>query len=156
MCHEQQMILHCFECQKEYYRGPRRTPCPDVKNGGPCPKLVDGGQVYTNGETCINCQDMRKAEEVCQQMVYRMKPLYFNLENKRAIYESYCNRRDMLKRDNKVAIKKAEEDVTAGKKVDISKELDPVMMPASPFIFMRHQPSQFTKKLEAREAIPPG
>lgn len=89
MCQQWEMVLHCYECQKEYYRGPQQMPCPDVSEGRPCRQLVCGGQVLTNGETCNKCQEMRRVEEICQQNIYRMKPLYYNLDKKRAIWESY-------------------------------------------------------------------
>ncbi|XXG97982.1 hypothetical protein Hte_004298 [Hypoxylon texense] len=144
MCQQWEMVLHCYECQKEYYRGPQRMPCADVDGGKPCRELVGGGQVLTNSETCNRCQEMRKAEEICQQKIYRMKPLYYNLEKKRAIYESYWNRQyTLLKREDKKVIKKAEEEYKERKKVEALKENS-----------TQHQPSHFTTNADAGNTLP--
>ncbi|KAI1764835.1 hypothetical protein GGR53DRAFT_530158 [Hypoxylon sp. FL1150] len=143
MC--QDHVFHCYECQREF--NPEHVSCFGARNGQAC---VNEGRVVKNYETCGSCTDARKAEEACQQYVYRLKPMYYNIERKRAIYEAFCSRQEMLKRDNKKAIEKAEEEFREGKKAAIRKELDPIMVPLPPFITMRHEPTHFLD--EGREA----
>lgn len=88
MCHKFLKVYHCYECQNEYHEEEVLLPCFNVSNDLPCDKVTTK-HTAINHETCQTCQDARRAEEICQQQIYRMKPLYFNTQKRKDIREAY-------------------------------------------------------------------
>ncbi|KAH9886342.1 hypothetical protein F4778DRAFT_477242 [Xylariomycetidae sp. FL2044] len=81
----------CYECSKKFNetttttittttakakaKANRYVPCYHVENGQPCPGLQETRDVEDWTVVCESCRSARRAEEACQQAIYRMKPL---------------------------------------------------------------------------------
>ncbi|KAI2468879.1 hypothetical protein F4781DRAFT_396695 [Annulohypoxylon bovei var. microspora] len=89
MCWTNLEWCHCYECQREFGHREVRIPCVEVENGRPCLRLITKRSVVLGYKTCDGCKEARKAEEICQQKIYRQIPLYYNIEKRRCIREAY-------------------------------------------------------------------
>lgn len=89
MCIKYLEWIHCYECHAEFSYRLTTIPCLDVELGRPCPKSIGQPPVVLDYETCLNCKERRRAEEICSQHVHRQKPLYYNIERGGCIRETF-------------------------------------------------------------------
>ncbi|KAI2611455.1 uncharacterized protein GGS25DRAFT_530229 [Hypoxylon fragiforme] len=90
MCWENPQWSHCFECQRTFDHTPLVvTPCFSAEHRLPCGRRTPRAPVVLNHDTCPTCKAARRAEEVCQQLVHRQSPLYYNTERKKCLREAY-------------------------------------------------------------------
>ncbi|GAW27145.1 hypothetical protein SAMD00023353_7600050 [Rosellinia necatrix] len=75
MCWVGQAYDFCDVCSQGFNRRPHIVRCRANKSGRRCvPKSVDRDAIRA-GQMCEECDRARQAEEQCQRMIYRLRPL---------------------------------------------------------------------------------
>ncbi|KAI1750375.1 hypothetical protein F4782DRAFT_509494 [Xylaria castorea] len=83
MCWSGIAFSYCYDCSREFDHKAHTTPCYASENGQPCaPKHLPNYIIHT-GDNCAECKAARHAEETCQRMIYKSKPLNLDLKNKK-------------------------------------------------------------------------
>ncbi|KAI1299869.1 hypothetical protein F5Y03DRAFT_397380 [Xylaria venustula] len=147
MCWTSTSFNHCYECAKTFNHRPHKIPCHAAENNQKCIiKRLDHEVVHT-GENCAECKASRAAEEECQRMIYRSRPLVLDVKGKdrmRALALAY--RQDLsIRRNERQQLAKdiaAYRELNSEQDVPISFSGEDVVIP-SMFIMLRHQRNTF-------------
>ncbi|KAI1654150.1 hypothetical protein F4813DRAFT_371660 [Daldinia decipiens] len=79
---------HCYECQHEFNHRVVLRSCAKAATES-CMKVTQQRDVVLSYETCITCKMSRRAEEICQQKIYRQVPLYYTVRDGWFIRENF-------------------------------------------------------------------
>lgn len=85
MCWKTKIYNICYECNVEWNHKDITTPCwyqeQASRTGKPCTRITQREDAPVNYENCETCKVCRKAEEVVQQKIHRLKPLHLATVN---------------------------------------------------------------------------
>ncbi|KAI3329768.1 hypothetical protein F4824DRAFT_481277 [Ustulina deusta] len=82
MCWSGTAFNACYECAREFNHRAHVVPCHAAENGRPCaPKRLDYDVIHS-GDNCAECKAARAAEEECQRLIYRTRPLNLRVQGK--------------------------------------------------------------------------
>ncbi|KAI1826905.1 hypothetical protein F4861DRAFT_495621 [Xylaria intraflava] len=79
MCWSSVAFSHCYECSREFNRRTHVIPCYASENGRLCAVKPLRHDVIQTNENCADCKAARSAEEECQRLLYRSRPLPLGL-----------------------------------------------------------------------------
>lgn len=93
MCWQYPSTNVCYECNGEWNNRVVTIPCRYQEQAGPtgqqCTRRTQLGHVFVDNETCETCKSCRQAEEIVQQRIHRLVPLYYDITKKGALRQSY-------------------------------------------------------------------
>ena len=83
----------CYECNTEWNYKVVTIPCRYQELAGPtdeqCTRRTPLAHVFIDYDNCEACKSARQAEEIVQQRIHRLIPLYYDITKKGASRQSY-------------------------------------------------------------------
>ncbi|KAI1158126.1 hypothetical protein F5B18DRAFT_111025 [Nemania serpens] len=82
MCRSTVCFNYCYECAREFNHKTHIVRCRATKNSHSCTSKQTYDYVIQTSENCRECKASRLAEEECQRMIYRSRPLCLDIKGK--------------------------------------------------------------------------